>query len=114
LKEKFKQEVFLHRDITQAIQRYFSTIKAVPQVQELLLQEVDKVRCEDDSLTFYHSVRDNVFHSAIWATKVMKRNLHDYGEIVLFDPTYLTSSLRLPFAFFLAVGGDGSTLVIAA
>ena len=35
-------------------------------------------------------------------------------EVVLFNPTYLTNNLRLPFAFFLAAGGDGATLVAAA
>ena len=44
----------------------------------------------------------------------MQNNLKHFGEVVLFDPTCLTNSLRLPFAFFLTVDGNGRTVVAAA
>ena len=101
-------------DLTLAIYRYFATIKSVPQVQELF-EVVEQVRSEDEGCLFLEfSVKDTILHSAVWATTSMQKNLKEYGEVVLLEPTYLTNNLRLPFAFFLAVGGDGATLVVAA
>ena len=113
LKAEFKGERFLNKDITNSIQSYFAQMKSVPQVQELL-SEVGKARLDDRGLAFHHCVKDSIFQSAIWSTSHMQTSLRKYGQVVLFDPTCLTNSLRLPFAFFLVVDGDGRSTVVAA
>ena len=113
VREEFKNSNCLSKDIRNAIQKRMLAIRAVPQVHELL-EEVEKARGDDKGFYFSYSLAGPVFQCAIWASSLMQQNLQKYGKVVLFDPTCLTNSLRLPFAFFLAIDGNGRTVVISA
>ena len=112
LRWEFKEKQFRNRDISIALHKHFAEIRAVPQVEELL--EAAEASLQGDNKFFFeYSVKSTVFQSAIWASSEMQDNLRNFWEVVLFDPTCLTNSLRLPFAFFLVVDANGRMAVAA-
>jgi len=65
---------------------------------------------EDDGFFFRVRTENNRLHSVMWSSSSQRESLARYGDVVVFDLTYKTNSLKLPLAAFVGTDNHGKPL----
>ena len=80
-----------------------------------LMDVLSATKKEDDGPGFFFRVRteNNRLHSVMWSSSSQRESLARYGDVVVFDLTYKTNSLKLPLAAFVGTDNHGKTVVFA-
>ena len=56
--------------------------------------------------------QDNRIRNTFWADARSRATCHDFGDVVLFDTTYLTNKYDMPFAPFVGVNHHGQSILL--
>lgn len=106
------ERTWIRTDIYQLLARDARPRKTIPQAVELM-EAFNEISSKDKNFFNNTLVVDNVLMAVFWASGQQIDNLHKFGDVVLFDPTYKTNSLDMPFASFVGINNHGKSTVFA-
>ncbi|XP_021765499.1 protein FAR1-RELATED SEQUENCE 4-like [Chenopodium quinoa] len=71
-------------------------------------------RMVDDNLNFFHTYRvdeEGRLKDVLWVDARSRVAYEEFGDVVVFDSTYLTNEYKLPFCNFVGVNHHGQTIL---